>query len=77
MRYVLFLAGMLGFLLGLSILGVAKTALQEIEGFLILAIAAILFGSAVILEAIDKVRNSIDKTRISINDHLSKSDDES
>ena len=52
MRFILFSLGVLAFLSGCLILQTGETAIHEIEAFIILLIAAVLIGSASVVEAI-------------------------
>lgn len=53
MRIMLFILAILAFLAGFGILASAKSAVHEIEAFVLFATAAVLFGSAGIIEAIN------------------------
>jgi hypothetical protein len=56
MRIVLFLLCVLSFLVGFIILAAAKSAIQEIEGFLLFLISAVFLVGAAIVDAIKSQR---------------------
>jgi len=52
MRFVLFVLALLAIFAAFAILAISKSAVQEIEGFLVLTIAAVLLSGAAIVDAI-------------------------
>ena len=52
MRVILFLLAILAFLAGFAITAVAKSAVHEIEAFVLYVVAAVLFSGAGIVDAI-------------------------
>jgi hypothetical protein len=60
MRIVLFVLSILALLAGSGIFAVAKTALHEIEGFILFLISAILLVGAAIVEAINIARKKFE-----------------
>ncbi len=52
MRLILFLLAVVAFLAGFGILAVAKSAVHEIEGFVLYIVAAVLFSGAAIVDAL-------------------------
>lgn len=57
MRVLLFIAAVLAFLAGVGILVSAKSAVHEIEGFILFLIAAVCLSGAGIIEAVVLMRN--------------------
>ncbi len=55
MKILLFLSSVLAFLAGLGILVASKSAIHEIEGFVLFIVSAVLFSGAVIVEAIERL----------------------
>lgn len=61
MRVILFILAILALLAGFGILAGAKSAIHEIEGFVLFTIAAVLFSGACILDAILQLAKRINK----------------
>jgi hypothetical protein len=61
MRIFLLIIGILAFVLGLATLGVAKSAVHEIEAYILFVIFAVCLAGAAVVEAIDNVRKSFKK----------------
>ena len=55
MRIILFVLAILAFITGGSILAVAKSAIHEIEAFVLFLIAAVFLSGAAIVEAVDRL----------------------
>jgi len=58
MKVILVILGMLALLGGIGIFGNAKSAVHEIEAFILILIFATSVGSAGIVDAVDKLRLS-------------------
>ena len=52
MRFILFLLAVLSLLAGIAIFSQAKSAIHEIEGFVVLLISAVLLSGAAIVDSI-------------------------
>ena len=63
MRIILFLLSVIAALYGFFILTIAKSAIHEIEAFIVLAIAAVLFAGAGIVDAITALRGDFAKAK--------------
>lgn len=61
LKNVLFLLAILALLSGVGIFASAKSAIHEIEGFLLFTIAAILASGAVVTDAVDSLKAKIEK----------------
>lgn len=59
MRLLLFFLAVVAFLAGAGILTTAKSAIHEIEAFILLLIAAVLLSGAAIVEAVNELRREI------------------
>ena len=60
MRFVLFLLCVLAFLAGAGILADAKSAIHEIEAFILFLISAVLLAGASVVEAINLARKKVE-----------------
>lgn len=61
MRILLFLLAILTFLAGCGILAGAKSAIHEIEGFILFLMSAVFISGAGIVEAINLLRKEMKK----------------
>jgi hypothetical protein len=52
MRFILFLLAVVALLVGIALLSVAKSAIHEIEGFIVLLICAVLLSGAAIVDSL-------------------------
>jgi hypothetical protein len=59
MRILLFLLGNLAFLVGAGILAGAKSAIHEIEAFILFLIGAVFISGAGVVEAVNLLRKEI------------------
>jgi len=60
MRILLFLLALLAFLLGVIILASAKSAIHEIEAFILFLIGAVFISGAAILESMNLLRKKLE-----------------
>ena len=63
MRIVLFVFGCLSLLGGLAILVIVKSAIHEIESLILFLIAAVLIGSASVVDAVVSLKKSLTGSR--------------
>lgn len=61
MRVLLFILAILAFLAGGAILGGAKSAIHEIEAFILFLISAVFISGAGIVEAVNRLRKELTK----------------
>jgi len=59
MKYLLFISAILGFLAGIAILAGAKSAVHEIEGFILFLLSAVCMSGAGIIEAVNRLRTEV------------------
>lgn len=59
MRILLFILAILAFLAGASILATAKSAIHEIEAFVLFLIAAVFISGAGVVEAVNLLRKDM------------------
>ena len=62
MKTILLVLAVLAFLSGLGILGSAKSAIHEIEAFVLYIVSAVLFSGSAIVGAITHLANKLEKT---------------
>ena len=62
MKTTLLVFSFIAFLAGLIILGSAKSAIHEIEGFVLYVVSAVFFSGAAIVGAINKISEKSEKT---------------
>lgn len=62
MKIFLFVLSVLAFLAGFGILQSSKSAIHEIEAFVLYIVSAVLFSGAAIVGAINRVAEKIDAT---------------
>ena len=67
MRILLFVLAILAFLLGVGILAIAKSAIHEIQAFILFLIGAVFLSGAGIVEAV----NSLGRKLASFNERTS------
>jgi cytochrome c biogenesis protein CcdA len=60
MRILLFILGLVAFLYGASVMGVARSAVHEIEAFILFLIGAVFISGAAIVEAVNAVRKKLE-----------------
>ncbi len=60
-KVILFLMGLYGIVAGCEMLTIAKTGTHQTAAFTVITLGGILISSAFIIEAVDKVRKSVDK----------------
>jgi len=63
MKVVLFVLSVLAFLAGFGILQGSKSAIHEIEAFVLYIVSAVLFSGAAIVGAINRVAEKVDATK--------------
>jgi len=68
MSVILFILGLLALFGGVIILLLAKTALHEIEGFILFLISAVLISGSSIVEAVNSLKSHL-KTTLSISNN--------
>lgn len=61
MRIFLFIFGVLAFLAGALILASAKSAVHEIEAFVLFLVSAVLVSGASIVEAVNRIHRKVEK----------------
>lgn len=61
MKTTLLVFSFMAFLAGLIILGSAKSAIHEIEGFVLYVVSAVFFSGAAIVGAINKIAEKPEK----------------
>ena len=59
MKYLLFISAVLSFLAGIAILAGAKSAVHEIEGFILFLLSAVCMSGAGIIEAVNRLRTEV------------------
>jgi hypothetical protein len=59
MRILLFILAILAFLAGASIFAAAKSAIHEIEGFMLFLISAVFISGAGVVEAVNLLRKDM------------------
>jgi len=64
MRVLLFLLSILAFLVGIGILVSAKSAIHEIEAFILFLISAVFISGAGVVEAVNLLRKEIATNRV-------------
>jgi len=62
MKFILFVLSVLAFLAGFIILVSAKSAIHEIEGFVLYIVSAVLFSGAAVVDAINQFAKKVDAT---------------
>jgi hypothetical protein len=60
MSILLFLLSIIAGFIGFAIMYDAKSAIHEIESFILFLIASVLFSGAIITDAVNKVRKKLD-----------------
>ncbi|MGD0627254.1 MAG: hypothetical protein ABSB32_21445 [Thermodesulfobacteriota bacterium] len=60
MRVFLFLLALLAFLLGVAILASAKSAIHEIEAFILFLIGAVFISSAAVLDSMNLLKKKLE-----------------
>lgn len=73
-KVALFLMGLYGIVAGCEMLTIAKTGPHQTAAFTVITLGGILISSAFIIEAVDKVRKSVDKTWTLLKDYRDKLD---
>lgn len=63
MKVVLFVLSVLAFLAGFAILQGSKSAIHEIEAFVLYIVSAVLFSGAAIVGAINRVAEKVDASK--------------
>ena len=61
MRVLLFILAIVAFLVGVGILSSAKSAIHEIEAFILFLIGAVLISGVAIVEAVNGMKNRLDE----------------
>lgn len=59
MRILLFILAILAFLVGVSILNAAKSAIHEIEAFILFLMSAVFISGAGVVEAVNLLRKDM------------------
>ncbi len=59
MRILLFVLAIFAFVVGLGFLGVAGSAIHEIESFILFLISAVLMSGASVVEAINRLQRDV------------------
>ena len=59
MKYLLFVLSILAFLAGLAILVAAKSAIHEIQAFILFLISAVFFSGAGVVEAVNQLKKDL------------------
>ncbi|PIR00870.1 MAG: hypothetical protein COV66_03310 [Nitrospinae bacterium CG11_big_fil_rev_8_21_14_0_20_45_15] len=59
MKILLFLLAILAFITGLEILYSAKSAIHEIEAFVLFIVSSVLFSGAAIVESVNKMTKEL------------------
>lgn len=72
MRIILFLLGILSFLCGAVILAGAKSAIHEIEGFLLFVVSAIFISGASVIDSILLLHRETKALRLTVRDAVIK-----
>ena len=62
MHYLLFIVGALAFVVGFLILVASKSAIQEIEAFILFLIGAVFVSGAGVIEAVVRLRKAVTDT---------------
>ncbi len=65
MRILLFISAVLTLLCGIAILFSAKSAIHEIEGFMLFIISAVCMAGAGIVEAVNRLRAEVERRPLS------------
>ncbi|MGY6278391.1 hypothetical protein [Methylomonas sp. MgM2] len=67
MKTLLLVLAVLAFISGLGILGVAKSAIHEIEAYVLYIVSAVLFSGSAIVGAINRLTNKLEKASMIVN----------
>lgn len=59
MKILLFVLAIFAFVFGLGFLGVAESAIHEIESFILFLISAVLMSGASVVEAINRLQRDV------------------